>query len=270
MLAKMSKYISWLTQAFFVVSMISGLIIVFAYYPSNAYDSVQKINYIVPFGSFFRQLHYFSSESFFIILIIHIAVELYKKEVRISFSSWNYAILATLCISILMFFGFILKADLSANSAVQVAFSLINDTPIIKNILSLFKDTHIFYWKFFIWHILFLPLLLTFSIYKHTKKIGVDIRYFTIALGFTMLLALLISMPEDIPLESIVNQIKGPWFFFGAENLLQLGINSITVNLTLSMPFIFLFLIYVTKNQKPFKILLSLWIIIYSYISIMI
>lgn len=264
----LNKHISWLTQAFFIVSMVSGIIIIFAYYPSNAYDSVQKINYIIPFGSFFRQLHYFSSEAFLIILIIHIAIELYKKDIKISKISWNYAIIATLAVFILMFTGFVLKADQSANAAAQVAFSLISDTPILDNFLSLFKDTQIFYWKFFIWHIIFLPLLLAFAIYKHTKKISVDISYFTIAIAFTLFLALNIDMPTDIALEAKVEHIKGPWFFWGAENLLELGLNSISINLILLMPFIFLLFIYISNYKNIFIILLLLWVLMYSYFSI--
>ncbi len=263
-----TKHLSWLTQAFFVVSMASGIIIVFAYYPSNAYDSVQKINYIIPFGSFIRELHYFSSEAFVIILLIHIILELYKKEIKISNISWYYALIATLVVFILMFTGFVLKADQSANAAAQVAFALINDTPILDNFLSLFKDTQVFYWKFFIWHIIFLPLLLSFAIYKHVKKIHVDIEYFTIAIAITMLIALSINMPADIALETNVEHIKGPWFFWGAENLLELGLNSISVNLILLMPFIFLLFIYITNYKNIFKILLIIWIIIYTYFSI--
>lgn len=270
-MSKLAKYTSWLTQAFFVVSMISGVIIVFAYYPSNAYDSIQKINYIIPFGAFFRQLHYFSSEVFLIILLIHIAVEIYQKEKinqKISLNSWNYAIFATIIVLLLMFTGFVLKADQSANAAVQIAFSLIKDTPILDNFLPLFKDTLTFYGKFFIWHIIFLPLFLSFSVYKHSNKISVNIRYFTIALAVTMLFTLIISMPIDIPLDVNVEHIKGPWFFWGAENLLQLGFNSISVNMILSMPFVFLFFIYVSKYKNIFKILLLLWLFIYAYFSI--
>ena len=171
-------------------------------------------------------------------------------------------------IFILMFTGFVLKADQSANAAAQVAFALISDTPILDNFLPLFKDTSTFYWKFFIWHIVFLPLLLSFAIYKHIKKISVNIRYFTIAIAITMFVTLIIPMPIDIALELQVEHIKGPWFFWGAENLLQLGVDSSIVNLILLMPFVFLFLVYITKYKKFFKILLFAWLLIYTYFSI--
>ncbi|MEA1915664.1 MAG: cytochrome b N-terminal domain-containing protein [Campylobacterota bacterium] len=264
----MSKYIAWLTQAFFAVSMISGIIIVFAYYPSNAYDSVQKLNYIIPFGAFFRQLHYFSSEVFLVILLIHIGIELYKKEIKISATSWNYSILAAFVVVILMFTGFVLKADQSANAAAQVAFALIKETPLLDNFLVLFQDKEVFYWKFFIWHIVFLPLILAFGVYKHVKKISVDVRYFTIALAFTMLLSLFVSMPLDIALDLDVDHVLGPWFFWGAENLLQLSWSSLSVNLLLCIPFLLLYIFPKVKNTKTVIFLLILWMLFYAYFSI--
>ena len=263
----MNRTIAWLTQAFFVISMISGVIIVFAYYPNSAYDSVQKITYIIPFGLFFRELHYFSSEIFMLFLLVHIVVELYKKEIKISALSWSYAILALMALLILLFSGFVLKADQSANGASEVAFSLMKNTPFLDNFLSLFKDTTVFYWKFFIWHIIFLPLLLSHAIYKHVKKIGVNIKYFTLALAIVMVVSIFLSMPSDIPLEVTVDKIKGPWFFWGAENLLELNLSSLYVNLILLLPFIFLILIYFTPYKRFFKILLFLWVLVYVYFS---
>jgi ubiquinol-cytochrome c reductase cytochrome b subunit len=264
----MSKHISWLTQALFIISMVSGIIVVFAYYPNNAYESVQKLNYIIPFGSFFRQLHYFSSEAFLIILLIHVIIELYKKKIKISISSWNYSILALFCVILLMFTGFILKGDQSANAAVQVAFSLIKETPMVDNFLPLFKDTQVFYWKFFIWHILFFPLILVYAVFRHVKKLKVDISYFTFALALSLLLPLFIPMPEDIAPELQIEHILGPWFFWGAENMLALSLSALTVNTILAIPFLLLLILIYSENKTLYKILLLLWIIIYAYFSI--
>ncbi len=264
----MSRYIAWITQALFIISLLSGLVIVFAYYPSLAYDSVQKIEYIIPFGTFFRQLHYFSSEGLVVSLLFHVLIEVSKKEIKITFNSWIFSILALLIALFLMFTGFVLKADQSANAAAQVAFSLIKDTPILDNFLSLFKDNTVFYWKFFIWHVLFLPILIIYAVYKHTKRLKVDISYFTVALGISLLLSFLLKMPRDISLEEKVSHIKGPWFFWAAENLLQLGINALSVNMILLLPFVFLVYFYRKQNQKILKTLLLLWVILYAYFSI--
>ena len=264
----MIRYVAWTTQALFIVSLLSGLVVVFAYYPSQAYDSVQKINYIVPFGSFFRQLHYFSSEALVVSLFFHVVLEISKKDIKITLNSWTYSILAFFIIFLLMFTGFVLKADQSANAAAQVAFSLISDTPILDNFLAFFKDSTVFYWKFFVWHVLFLPAIVIYAIFKHTRRFSVDIGYFTTALGISLFLALLFKLPRDIALEEKVLHVKGPWFFWGAENLLQFGLDSISINLILLLPFIFLMFLYKKSNQKIAKILLLLWTIIYAYFSI--
>ena len=237
-------FISKITMALFILSLISGIIVVFDYHPFDAFNSIQKLNYIIPFGAFIRQIHYFSSELFTIFLIIHIIIELSKKEIFISFSSWSYSVLATLILFILMFTGFVLKADQESNAAALVAFSLIKDTPILDKFLPLFQDNISFYWKFFIWHIVFLPLILIFGVYKHVNSIKVNIRYFTISIAITLLIMLFISIPSDIPLDIEVSHLKGPWFFWGAENLLQIGFTPLVINIILCLPFIFLLLIY--------------------------
>jgi ubiquinol-cytochrome c reductase cytochrome b subunit len=264
----MAKHLAWLTQALFVISMLSGIVVIFAYYPSDAYGSVQKLNYLIPFGSFFRQLHYFSSEAFIIVLLMHVGMELSKKEFKLPAISWNYSILALFAVFILMFTGFVLKADQSANAAAQVAFSLLKETPLLAHLLPLFQDTQLFYWKFFIWHILFLPLILTYAIYRHTKRIGVDIRYFAIGLGLAILLILILSMPPDIALEAEVDHLKGPWFFWGAENLLQRSLSALSVNAILLWPFILLVLFFYHAKRRPIYLyLLLLWILSYAFFS---
>jgi len=264
----MVRYVAWLTQALFIVSLLSGLIVAFAYYPSLAYDSVQKLNYIIPFGSFFRQLHYFSSEAFLVSIFLHIVLEISKNGIKISFNSWVYSILALLLALLLMFTGFVLKADQSANAAAQVAFSLIKDTPLLDNFLAFFKDNTVFYWKFFIWHAIFLPLIIIYALFKHVKKLSVSIGYFTIALGISLFLSLFLHMPRDIALEEKALHVKGPWFFWGAENLLQIGLNAVSVNLLLLLPFVLLLSLYRQSSAKIIKILLLIWAFIYAYFSI--
>ncbi len=264
----MSKFTSYLTFALFFVSMLSGLVIVFAYHPSLAFQSVQKINYLLPYGSFFRKLHYFSSEIFTIFLLLHIGLELAKNRVSISGSSWNYSVLGFGLVIVLMFSGFVLKADLSANGAAQVAFNLIKDTPFLKSILALIQDHTIFYYKFFIWHILFLPLILVYAIFRHIDPLYVKIEYLSIALGVSILSIMLFTMPRDIITGEKAQNLTSPWFFKGAENLLLKSWSPLLVNLVLIIPFVLLVIYYYTKQKNIIKTLLALWLITYILISI--
>ena len=264
----MSRFTSFLTLGLFFISMLSGLIIVFAYHPSSAFDSVQKIKYLLPYGEFFRKLHYFSSEVFTISLLFHIVLELLKNKIKITSSSWNYSILGFIAIIVLMFSGFVLKADLSANGAAQVAFNLIKDTPFLRGLLPLFQDNTVFYYKFFIWHILFLPLILGYAIYKHTDALHVRIEYLSIALGISILTIMIFNMPNDINAGEKLQNLTSPWFFTGAENLLLKSWSPLSVNLALITPFVLLFAFFYTKYKFIIKALLLLWVMLYMYISV--
>ncbi|NOX14872.1 MAG: DUF4405 domain-containing protein [Epsilonproteobacteria bacterium] len=265
----MSKFTSHLTFALFFVSMLSGLVIVFAYHPSTALQSVQKINFLLPYGSFFRKLHYFSSELFTIFLLLHIGLELSKNRIFITSSSWNYSVFGFVLVIILMFSGFVLKADLSGNGAAQVAFNLIKDTPFIKNLLPLIQDNTVFYYKFFIWHILFLPLILGYAIYRHTDTLHVKTEYLSIAIGISILALLIFTMPRDIIPGVDIKNLSSPWFFLGAENLLLKAWAPFLINLILITPFILLIVYFYTKRKNITKIILAIWVILYFLVSVL-
>ncbi|MFK5881050.1 MAG: cytochrome b N-terminal domain-containing protein [Sulfurospirillum sp.] len=264
----MSRFVSFLTLGLFFVSMLSGLIVVFAYHPSAAFASVQKINFLIPYGEFFRKLHYFSSEIFTISLLMHILLELSKSRIKITNKSWIYSILGFASVVILMFSGFVLKADLSANGAAEVAFNLIKNTPVLNSFLSLFKDNTVFYYKFFIWHILFLPLMLGYAIYRHIDTLYVKTEYLSIAFGITVLAIVSLNMPSDINLNEKATTLSSPWFFQGAENMLLKSLSPLSVNLILFIPFAFLFLYIFTSYRLLIKTLLILWLLFYAYISV--
>jgi len=255
--------ISWVCVALFNVSMISGLILAFVYKPSVAYESVQKITYIVPYGNLFRELHYFSSEAFLVFTLIHIILELSKSKFNISQSSWNYSILALILLFFLMFTGYVLKADLSGLSAGEVALSLLKQTPFLSNLTFLFEDSSFFIWKFYIWHILFLPIILVYAVYVHVKSFKT--KYFIIGLGISVLSMIVFKMPNDVLPSAIDIHVQGPWFFRGAENLLMLGISPVLVNITIAIPFVLLFIyFYKEKFRKFIGFCLILWSALYA------
>jgi ubiquinol-cytochrome c reductase cytochrome b subunit len=167
-----------------------------------------------------------------------------------------------------MFTGYVLKGDLSGLSAGEVSLTIVKETPILNNFLFLFHDSTDFFWKFYIWHILFLPILLTYFTYVHANH--VITKYITIAIGFTFLVMTIFSMPKDVfPYDNVATiHVTGPWFFRGAENLLMLGVSTIIVDFVLFCLFLLLILyFYMEKHRKLILILLLIWILLYAYIS---
>ena len=263
----MARWVSWLTLALLIVSFVSGTVLLFAYHSHDAFESVQKITFLIPSGIFFRKLHYFSSELFIFLLIGHIFLELFKSSLTMRSSAWVYGVIGALIAVVLMFSGFVLKADQNANAAAQVAFRLLGDTPILCYLSPLLRDTASFYHKFYIWHIVLLPLLLGYSIYRHSKNILPKAEYIAIATALSMLVLLAIAMPNDIILNQPAEHLKGPWFFWGAENLLQTGFSSSLVTLIMGLPFVLLIYYPWCHKKIIVKLLLTVWITAYTLYS---
>ena len=260
----MPYMLSWICVALFNVSIISGLIVAFSYKPSLAYESVQKLTYIIPYGDIFRQLHYFSSEAFLVLSLVHVVVELRKREIKISASSWNYSIIALGALFFVMFTGYVLKADLSGLSAGEVALSLLGQTPIANYFLPLLEDSSLFVWKFYLWHILFLPIILFYMLLIHVKSFNT--KYWSIGLGLSVLCMLIFTMPKDVAPDAIGIHVTGPWFFKGAENLLMLGVHPVVVDMVVIFPFSLLFIyFYKPLWRNGIRIALITWSAAYAF-----
>lgn len=264
------RIVAHLSLGLLAVSLLSGLVVVFVYHPADAYGSVQKLTFLVPYGAFFRQLHYFSSELFLIFLLGHVMLELGRRAVATARASWLYAMAGLVIVVLLMFSGFILKGDQSGSAAAQVALHLMSQTPLLDRLVPLMKDTELFYSKFFVWHVIFLPLLLVWMTWKHIGKIQARREYWIVGLGLSVLLLLLMVMPEDIAPTATVKHLRGPWFFWGAENLLQLGLNSWQVTTIVVVPFGLLLLYPFVRKPLGITVALALWVIGYTVVSLVV
>ena len=163
-----------------------------------------------------------------------------------------------------MFTGYVLKADLSGISAGTIALSMIKQTPLLHHILPFIEDTTSFFWKFYIWHILFLPVVLGYTLYKHIG--GLSTKYFIVGLGATIACMIIFHMPLDIAPDATPLLVHGPWFFRGAENLLKVGIDTWIIESIMGVLFFLLGgYFYAKKYRAMVNYLLISWVLCYAY-----
>lgn len=261
---QISFIISWLSVGLMLICLISGVIILYVYNPNLAYESVLAMSSL-PYGAFFRKMHYFSGELFLVFSILHIAFELFRDSKRLTKFAWIAGIVAFICALVLMFSGYVLKGDLNANSAAQVAFALINNTPILDKFISFFRDFDQFYWRFFILHCIIFPAILLYFLKAHSKRIYTN--YILVALALTMVFISFVDMPKDLDPLVMDASVSGPWFFLGGENLLIKGVSSVLVVMFLATPFVMLSLIPFIKREiykKVLNLALIFWVIVYA------
>lgn len=130
---KISSYLPHLGLSCLALCLISGIILAFYYRPMvNVFQNVEEITTLVPFGRFFRQLHYAAGQLFVILMLVHTMDNFLKKRYR-TYSAGEWAILIlSLCICFFVLFtGFVLKGDKEGVFAGRIFMNILESIPII-------------------------------------------------------------------------------------------------------------------------------------------
>ncbi|RUM48028.1 MAG: hypothetical protein DSY80_00300 [Desulfocapsa sp.] len=70
------------------ISVLSGIVLALQYNAHDPFYSTATIELVVPFGSFWRGLHYYSSQAFFLLLLCHLAAILWKNDYSFKRTAW--------------------------------------------------------------------------------------------------------------------------------------------------------------------------------------
>ena len=238
----------------------TGILEMFYYIPTpeGAARSVQEIAYLVPFGGFVRNLHFWSAQLLIAVSAIHL--------VRVVFTGayapprrFNYLLgLALLVLSVLMdFTGYVLRWDRGVEWALVVGTNLIRSIPGIGPALYRFvsggpqigASTLI---RFYAWHIFGLTLgvviLLTWHIFRVRRDGGIAVpppagrasqaritRYELVgreiaAMLFSSAALVLLAASRPAPIAapitdvaSLTGDVRAPWFFLWVQQMLKWG-----------------------------------------------
>ncbi len=203
------------------ISIISGILVGLQYDYHTPYYSSTSIELIVPFGRFFRSLHFYSSQFFFLLTCIHLIV-VYKATESYGKIDWFRLIIVLPVIIFLLFTGYILRADNTGESAGMIAESIAHTIPILGSLVDSFflSLTDSGLRKIYIHHVVTLDFLLLILLWKHLRKYRVNILDHPGIISVLLLFSLLISAPID-PEKLGTTYISGPWFFLGLQELLR-------------------------------------------------
>jgi ubiquinol-cytochrome c reductase cytochrome b subunit len=172
--------LGWLSAFFFVVEVITGLILMIFYAPSpgTAYGDILNIMSNVPFGRFMRDLHRLGAEA----MVIVVALHMFRVYLTGSFKSprqftWLTGALLLLITLFLSFSGYLLPWDQLAYWAVTIGTSMAEAAPLFGNQLNLLlrgaPDIGAGgLLRFYLLHVIFLPLLAIVFISIHYYKVA--------------------------------------------------------------------------------------------------
>jgi len=183
-----SFYLGTISAVLFAILAVTGVILTFFYIPSmeRAYWSVKDIEYAVSFGSYIRAVHRWSAHLMVAVVFLHMVrtflTASYKTGLTVGSKrevNWIVGIFLLLTTLFLSFTGYLLPMDQLAYWAITVGSNIAAAAPVIGDkIKFLLLGGNIIdqatVLRFYVLHIMVLPIFLTAAFSYHMWRIRKD------------------------------------------------------------------------------------------------
>ncbi|MBS3780014.1 MAG: cytochrome b N-terminal domain-containing protein [Desulfovermiculus sp.] len=208
-----------------LVSIGSGLILIFQYRPfGDVFAQVEAITTLIPYGWFFRRIHFLSGEACVVLTLLHVLDHFVRGNDRlVSMVEWARLWLASALAFFLLFTGYVLKGDKEGLLAGTILQNLAASIPLVgQNLGSLFIGSGPDFFFFpYLWHCWLAPLALGVLLRSHIRSWLPRGNFLLIAFLLCGLGAMIIPMPLALPPQAVVQEAYGPWFFLGLQEMLK-------------------------------------------------
>jgi ubiquinol-cytochrome c reductase cytochrome b subunit len=253
------------------ISILSGLVVALQYDSASPFYSTTTLELVVPYGSFWRSLHYFSSQFFFLLLLGHLAVVLWRNEREMSRAAWIRLCASLPCALLLLFTGYVLRGDATGESAGAIAEHICLSVPLIGQQLNdLFFDlSGSGLRKIYVQHLIGLMVLGGMATWPHLRRYPAHWHQHLVLIFVTMLVSAAIAAPIE-PNRFGLLFIAGPWFFLGLQELLRFLPPVIAGVLVPLLPLLLLFWLPNGKRARTLTLLVIIgWLVAYLVFTLL-
>ena len=209
-----------LALAMFWIVLLSGVMLAVPFDVKTPYLSISNIMVSNPWASLIRNAHFWSSQFFLILSLIHLYDHFhYKEKIGLKKGMAFRLSLGVLIIFLAMLTGFLLKGDSDSEQARQILETLAERIPLIGKSLafSLLGDTGSFQ-LIYVHHIATFTVFITIIMVEHSRKFWPSATDFILS----FLAVLVVSYFFSAPLHDNLNPtVKGPWYFVGFQEILH-------------------------------------------------
>ncbi len=247
------------------LSVLSGIVVALQYDYTSPFYSTSAIELVVPYGSFWRGLHYYSSQAFFLLLLAHLAAVLWKNDTTFSRSAWIRLCATLPCGLLLLFTGYVLRGDATGEAAGAIAEHICLSIPLIgPQINSLFFDIAASGMrKVYAHHVIGLVVLGGMAAWPHLRRYTARWRNHLVLALLTVLVAAAVPVPME-PYRFGLLFIAGPWFFLGLQELLFFLSPFLAGVVIPLLPLILLFWLPTQGRTRSFGLLaIGIWLLAY-------
>lgn len=205
------------------LSVLSGMVVALQYDPATPFFSTSSLDLLMPFGQFFRSCHFYSSQLFVIFSLAHLtAVILEKSDQQLHFGKWLLLVGSLPAALLLLFTGYVLRADATGEAAGVIAENITLSIPYIGETLNslLFAIEAEGMKRIYANHLVGLGLVWGVCCWEHLRRYRVGFSQHSLLLFGTLLFSLCLAAPME-PNRLGLFHIQGPWFLLGLQELLR-------------------------------------------------
>lgn len=251
------------------ISIISGIIVALQYNAAEPFYSASAIELIVPFGSFWRGLHYYSSQAFFLLLAVHLAAIIWANRHDYNRPAWVRLTLSLPVALLLLFTGYILRDDATGEAAGLIAENITLSVPLLGKWLNslLLSVTSDGVKRVYAHHLAGLMVFGAWCVWPHLRRYTTRWRDHLPLICITLLLSIFLIAPME-PMQIGLIHIYGPWFFLGLQEGLRyihpfwigIAFPGILVAALLALP-------HEGRRRKAYLALIWGWLIAYGVLT---
>ena len=256
-----------------VVSICSGFVVAYQYEVADPFTSAVAVEALIPYGAFWRALHFWASQAFFLILVVHTMAR-FKDIDRISKGPRGPQYWTILCTTIPMaifalFTGYVLRFDSTGQAASAIAEHLLKTVPWIGETLNRFliAVSQEGLSRVYVLHLLLTASLWAIGTWYHTRRVLLSSVSFWSVFVPVAIFSALIHAPIDVPSASLPI-IKGPWFFLGVQELLRFLPSLVAGIIFPLVPLVCLGALSWTAQRKQLLLIIAIWTVIYAGLSV--
>lgn len=251
------------------LSVISGIIVALQYNPAEPFHSTSAIELIAPFGSFWRGLHYYASQAFFLLLLCHFAAITCENTHYYSRATWVRLSLSLPVAVLLLFTGYILRDDATGEAAGQIAENIMLSVPVVGAWCNdlLLSVTANGVKRVYANHLAGLMLVGAWCVWPHIRHYSARWRDHLPVTCLAFLLAVFLVAPMEPQRFGLVH-IAGPWFFLGLQEALRymhpfwagIVLPGLLLVAVLNLP-------HKGRRRKTYLAGIGLWLVIYAALT---
>jgi ubiquinol-cytochrome c reductase cytochrome b subunit len=205
------------------LSIFSGIAVALQYDPAAPYYSASSLDILVPFGAFWRSLHFYASQLFFLFLVVHLfAVVIESRVATLTAPKWVLLVFSVAVGLLLLFTGYLLRDDATGSAAGAIAENILLSIPLIGKFANslLFSLSDSGMGRVYVNHMVGLCIVWLFLCWDHIRRYRVNWKNHPLLVISVILFCAFANAPME-PDAIGVFYISGPWFFMGLQEILR-------------------------------------------------